>query len=77
MNPDPQRQRFQQKQKQQQSEEVQSSQKKAGETFESVEELLRHDAAQTDPPSAIAARLKDTLEREPVQKGPWWKRLFS
>jgi hypothetical protein len=45
--------------------------------FDSVEELLRHDAAQVTPPPAIAERLKDSLAKEPLKPRPWWKKLFS
>ena len=48
---------------------------KDGREFASVEELLRFDASQVEPPPAIAERLKESLEKEPLQ--PWWRRIFG
>jgi hypothetical protein len=45
--------------------------------FHSVEELLQHDAAQTTVPPAVAARLQESLAREPAPRGNWWRRLFG
>jgi hypothetical protein len=44
--------------------------------FSSVEELLRQDAARTSVPPAIAARLQDSMARDPA-RGSWWRRLFG
>ena len=45
--------------------------------FASVEEMLRHDAAQNSPSPSIAERLAKSTE--PIRKpgAPWWRRLFS
>ncbi len=45
--------------------------------FESVEELLRHDADQNPPPPGIAEKLKGSLASEPVKARPWWKRWLD
>ncbi len=45
--------------------------------FESVEELLRHDAAQTPVPTELAARVRDSVAREPTPKTGWWRRMFG
>ena len=44
--------------------------------FATVEDLLRHDAAQTSPPPGLTARVNQSLAAEPAIK-PWWRRLFS
>lgn len=43
--------------------------------FASTDELLRHDAAQTEVPPAIAQRLTQSLQREPKPGRSWWRRL--
>ena len=45
--------------------------------FASVEEMLRQDAAQIEPPPAIAVRLADSISREPKPARSWWRKLFS
>jgi hypothetical protein len=45
--------------------------------FGSVEELLRHDAAQTVVPPAIAAQLRESIAQEPSARTGWWRRLFG
>lgn len=44
-----------------------------------VEELLRADAAATEVPDAIAARLNQSLRNEETQpmSRPWWRRWFG
>lgn len=54
-------------------------QRKEGElTFDSVEELLRHDAGQTTAPPALAARVMNSIAGETAPdrpaSSPWWKR---
>jgi hypothetical protein len=44
--------------------------------FASVEEMLRHDAAQTPVPPGIEHRLQESLERTPHSKS-WWRRWFG
>ncbi len=45
--------------------------------FGCVEELLRHDAAQTPAPPELAARVRDSVANEPAPKTGWWRRLFG
>lgn len=48
--------------------------------FDSVEQLLRHDAGQTPAPPSLTARVLDSIAQEtaparPVaSSSPWWKR---
>jgi hypothetical protein len=78
MNPDTPKQRLQHQQAHEHtSEQQQTAEQQTGLAFDSVEELLRHDAANTTPPLSIAARLKVSLEQEPVRKRSWWQRLFA
>ena len=78
MNPDPPKQRFQHQQSQDQTfEQNQTSEQRTDRTFDSVEELLRCDMAQTTPPPAIVGRLQASLEAEPPPHRSWWRRLFG
>ncbi|HKS36122.1 MAG TPA: hypothetical protein VJW76_02960 [Verrucomicrobiae bacterium] len=45
--------------------------------FETVEEMIRQDASQTEPPAAVAERLADSISREPKPAKPWWRRFFT
>ena len=45
--------------------------------FAAAEEAIRHDAAQTELPPAIAERLRDSIAREPKPAASWWKRLLG
>ena len=45
--------------------------------FAAAEEAIRHDAAQTDLPPAIAERLRNSIAREPKPAASWWKRLLG
>ncbi|HWC60612.1 MAG TPA: hypothetical protein VHC44_13030 [Verrucomicrobiae bacterium] len=45
--------------------------------FSTVEELLRHDAAQTSPPSSIAQRLQKSSAEFPRPNRSWWQKLFG
>lgn len=51
----------------------------ANKEFASVEELLRFDAAQTNVPPEIAARLNVSARQSPPSGSskPWWKSLFG
>jgi hypothetical protein len=51
--------------------------KQAAKEFESVERLLRHDAAQTVVPPAIAQRLRESLNEPSAPRPPWWRRLLD
>jgi hypothetical protein len=63
-------------QEQQQISETQTEKTEARE-FATAEELLRHDAAQTEVPPAIAQRLADSLKNEPPLARSLWRRFFG
>jgi hypothetical protein len=54
-----------------------SGQRQAAREFGTVEEMLRHDAAQTQVPPAVGARLRESIAREPAPRASWWRRLFN
>jgi hypothetical protein len=67
---------LQQRQQQQAAEQQQTRPQER--VFETPEELLRHDAAQTNPPASIEARLKDSIAKEPpASPSPWWRRWLG
>lgn len=45
--------------------------------FASTDELLRHDAAQTDVPPAVAERLTQSIAKLPKPSRSWWERLWK
>jgi hypothetical protein len=45
--------------------------------FQSVEDLLRHDAAQTAVPPEIARRLSQSIAQAPPARRPWWRKLIG
>lgn len=52
----------------------------AGQTthdFNTVDELMRFDAADVQPPAAIAERLKRSIALEPKRPQSWWRRIFG
>jgi len=53
------------------------TQEQSATEFNSVEEMLRHDATHTPLPPTIADRLRETLG--PVTPPPrsWWRRFFG
>jgi hypothetical protein len=55
----------------------QSAQATAALEFASAEEMLRHDAAQSSVPPALAERLQQSVAGEPVPQKPWWRRLLK
>ena len=57
-----------------QTSETQSQPTEARE-FQTAEELLRHDAGQTQVPPAVAQRLDESIQHEPKPARPWWRRL--
>jgi len=59
---------------QQQVSETQT-QKTVGAEFATPEELLRHDAAQTEVPPTVAKRLDESLQNEPKRTRSLWRRL--
>ncbi|MHB1310105.1 MAG: hypothetical protein ACYDC1_18950 [Limisphaerales bacterium] len=76
MDPNPPQSRLAQNQEESQQQGEISSSSGALE-FDSVEHLIRHDAQLTEPPPALAERIKDSVNAEPPPTvEPWWKRLF-
>ncbi len=55
----------------------QAAQHGAALEFSNVEELLRHDAAQTKVPPGIADRLRNEFAELPPPKMTWWERWFG
>jgi hypothetical protein len=51
--------------------------KTTAQEFKNVEELLRHDAAQTPVPSEIARRLNQSAAETPLPRRPWWRRILG
>ena len=45
--------------------------------FSTVEELLRHDAAQTAVPAGLADRLQKSSAEFPRPNRSWWKKLLG
>ena len=56
--------------------EVQGEQSHAAKEFASVEELLRHDAANTAVPDRLRERVLQSISAEPVST-PWWRRWLK
>jgi hypothetical protein len=48
-----------------------------GKAFENVDELLRYDAAQTEPPVELKDRLARSVESTPPAALPWWRRWLG
>ena len=53
-----------------------SQQAHAVREFAEVDDLLRHDAAQTPLPPAVEVRLKNSIDAAEPRSTPWWRRLF-
>lgn len=45
--------------------------------FSNAEEMIRFDAAQTLPPPALGARVRNSVNREPRVQRSWWMRLLG
>ena len=45
--------------------------------FATVEELIRADREETALPGQIAARVNESIAREPAPPKPWWKRMLG
>ncbi len=45
--------------------------------FSNAEEMIRFDAAQTPPPPALGARVRDSVNREPRLRRSWWMGLLG
>jgi hypothetical protein len=61
----------------QEQEQTTQARQTQGREFESPEDLLRYDAAQTAPPPTVERRLKESVEKEAPLNRPWWKRLLG
>jgi len=68
--------KFSTNQQQEQAAELHTA-KKAGQEFESVEQLLRHDAGQTLLPPSIAQRLRESIGESEAPRRAWWRRLLD
>lgn len=69
--------KFSQEQPHTHAEEQHAHARPAHQDFAHPEELLRHDAAHTDVPPEIAARLqKSAANLPPPPPTSWWKRFF-
>jgi hypothetical protein len=68
--------KFDSQQQQELSNQHQSTQNSVQE-FATVEELLRHDAAQTTVPAGLADRLQKSSADFPRPNRSWWQRLFG
>jgi len=66
----------QEQREEQKAEEVQGSGQE-GKEFATVEELLRYDSEQNPVPPEVAERLGKSLENEPKQEKPWYKRILG
>ncbi len=55
----------------------QTTQQPPRQEFATVEEMIRYDAAQCAPPTAIAHRLAESISKEPKPARSWWRRLLS
>ena len=53
------------------------SQSNLAREFESVEQMLRHDALHTPVPPGIARRLQISMGGQRVPSAAWWKRWFN
>ena len=67
----------QEQREEQRNDEIQASAQSEGKEFATVEELLRYDLEQNPVPPGVAERLGRTLENEPKQEKPWYKRIFE
>jgi hypothetical protein len=74
MPPDPPPSRLNQ---QQQARQESPQQSRQGLEFAGVEDLLRHDREQTPPPTALEARVQQSIAAEPPPSRPWWKKWFK
>ncbi len=68
--------KFRHRHEEQEQTHVASGQQQAVHEFATAEELIRHDAAQTEVPAAIAEKVRTSLQKEAPPK-PWWKRVFN
>ena len=77
MDQQPRKLRHQARQDSEHEQQAASQQQHAVREFNSVEEMLRHDAEQTMVPPHIAARVQESVAAEPSPQRGWWGRLFG
>lgn len=67
------------KQKSQEQEQLAStsSTQTTAREFATTEELMRHDAGQTEVPPVIAERLTRSIQNLPPPPKSWWQRLLK
>jgi hypothetical protein len=65
------------KQRSQEQQQLSHSQQSTAREFATAEELLRHDAAQTQVPPVIAERLTQSIAKLPGQPKSWWQRWLK
>jgi len=75
----PKQSKLQQEQQQEQTTIHHAAHKAEAREFQSVEEVVRFDAARTPLPESVQLRLADSVAREtkPDQPKSWWRRLLS
>jgi hypothetical protein len=67
-----------QKEQEQLAAEQQQTQSSSARDFDSVEEMLRHDALHTPVPPTIAYRLEESVKQLPPDSSKaWWRRFFG
>ena len=63
---------------QEQEQQAAQQQQSAAQEFNSVEEMIRHDALHTPVPPRIAERLDESISQLPPPPAKaWWRRLFG
>ena len=67
--------KLRQNEQQESTQQQHSEQKNELKEFSSVEDMLRHDSAQTSVPPSVADRVNGSIANEPQQSPSWWKRL--
>ena len=77
MKPEPTNLKQQQHAEQEQSQTHHAQSQAQGQEFATVDELLRYDSEQSPVPPEVAERLGHSLEAEPKQPQPWYKKLFG
>jgi hypothetical protein len=73
MNPE--RTRLQHEQREEQTADLQhTTRTQAAHEFESVEQMIREDAAEVQVPATVEERLSQSVQQNPRPPGSWWKR---
>lgn len=69
--------RLHQDQQEQSASAAQHQAQSAEQQFDSVEQLLRHDALHTPVPPNIVRRLRESLAGASAPSKAWWRRFFG